>query len=524
MRESQEHERRLPGRAESVWTATTSRTAYPPLVGDVRADRGGIAGITAAALLKEAGLSVVVLEARRVVEGATGNTTAKVTSLHKLIYRDLVRVRGEETARLYGEANQAGIERVARFVDERGIDCDFARADAFTYTESEADADVVRQEADVARRLGLPAETTTRTGLPFAVVAAVKFTDQARFHPRKYLLALARTIPGDGSAVFESTTALDVRHGNPCEVRTDQGRVRAKHVIVATHQPFMLGGLYFARTTLKRSYALALRIEGDVPQGLYISTDLNFRSMRPQPTDGGELLILGGEAHRPGQGGDTSAMVRRLEEWARQRFRVKSIEYRWATQDVVTPDRVPYVGRLTPRSKNVLVATGFSGWGMSNATAGAMLLTDMVLGRENPWQDVYDPARASLRTFVAGLTRDTVVGVKDLLGGFGPKESAPDASSVPAGEGAVVDQGAEKVAVYRDDEGGLHAVSAVCTHLQCIVRWNSADRSWDCPCHGSRFDTDGRVLHGPALSPLSTVDLRTPTGAHGRRSVRASGA
>jgi glycine/D-amino acid oxidase-like deaminating enzyme/nitrite reductase/ring-hydroxylating ferredoxin subunit len=423
------------------------------------------------------------------------------------VYRRLVEEQGEEKARLYGAANEAGIERVARFVAERRIDCDFVRAEAFTYTEHEKDAEAVREEAATAARLGLPADLVTDAGLPWPVKAAVRFTNQARFHPRKYLLALAASIPGDGSAVFERTPALDVDGGDPCVVRTSGGTVTADHVVVATHQPFLLKGFYFARMTLKRSYALAMRIEGPVPQGLTISTDANFRSMRPQAARDGDVLILGGEPHAPGQGGDTAAMVRRLEAWARERFRVRSIEHRWATQDNVTPDRVPYVGRLVPGSKRVLTATGFCGWGMSNGTAAGMLLSDMVLGRENPWQALYDPTRGLIRTSLAGLARDALVGVEDLVGGFGPHVSVKDVHSVPKGEGRVIDHGIDKVAVHRDEDGVLHAVSAVCTHLQCVVRWNSADKSWDCPCHGSRFDARGRVLHGPALDDLPAVEL-----------------
>jgi glycine/D-amino acid oxidase-like deaminating enzyme/nitrite reductase/ring-hydroxylating ferredoxin subunit len=470
----------------------------------------GIAGITLAALLQEAGVSVALLEARRIVEGATGYTTAKVTSLHKIIYRDLVRLHGQEKARIYGEANQAALERVASFIDERRIDCDFARAEAFTYTENEQDVEILREEAEAARSLGLPADLVTEIGLPFEVKAAVRFTNQARFHPRKYLLALAQSIHGPGCSIYEQTPALAIDEGSPVEVRTERGRVRAKHVVVATHQPFGLKGFYFARMQLKRSYALALQLEGQVPQGLYISTDVNFRSMRPQPTNDGEMFILGGEPHRPGQGGDTAAAVRRLEDWAHERFRVRSVAYRWATQDNVTTDRLPYVGRLAPGSKRLLVATGFGGWGMSNGTAAAMLLADMVLGRKNAWEDLYDPTRGFVGSSVTGLVRDAVVGVRDLLGGYGPEVCVQEAASVPKGQGRIVDQGIDKIAVYRDESDALHAVSAVCTHLQCIVRWNGAERSWDCPCHGSRFDTTGRVLHGPALSDLPRVNLHAP--------------
>jgi len=496
---------------ESLWIATTPRTGYPRLAGEATADvavlGGGIAGLTTAALLVEAGLSVVVVEARRIAAGVSGYTTAKVTSLHDLVYRDLARHHGEETARLYGEANQAGLERIARFVERQRIDCDFTRTDAFSYTERADDAPVLREEAEIAHRLGLPARFESGDiGLPFRVAAAVRFANQARFHPRKYLLALARAIEADGGRIFEESPALDVDEGEPCEVRTAGGRVRAKHVVVATHQPFMLAGLYFERMTLKRSYALALRIRGTVPPGMYISTDANFRSMRPQNDADGELLILGGEPHAPGQCDDTAALVRRLEAWARERFDVASIEHRWATQDNRTADGIPYVGRLSPRSKRVLAVTGFGGWGMTNATAAALLLCDTVLGRANPWEKLYDATRDFASSALKGLAGEAVTGVKEFFAS--DRATAHDEiDSLPRGEGRVVRRGTEKLAVYRDEGGELHSRSAVCTHLQCIVSWNDAERSWDCPCHGSRFDTDGHVLQGPALCDLPAVPL-----------------
>jgi nitrite reductase/ring-hydroxylating ferredoxin subunit len=229
--------------------------------------------------------------------------------------------------------------------------------------------------------------------------------------------------------------------------------------------------------------------------------------MRPQQDADGELLIVGGEPHGPGQAGDTAALVRRLEAWARERFDVIAIQQRWATHDNSTSDGIPYVGRLSPRWKRVLVATGFGGWGMTNSTAAAMVLCDTILGRANPWAKLYDSTRGFLRSALTGLAGDAVAGVKDLLGGYQRAVALDDVLSIRRGEGRVVQRGIEKLALYRDDDGVLHALSAVCTHLQCIVSWNAAERSWDCPCHGSRFDAGGRVVQGPALSDLPRVAL-----------------
>lgn len=501
-----------PRQGSSVWFADGGESDYPALRGDVTVDvavlGGGITGVTAAVLLKEAGRAVALIEARRIGAGVTGHTTAKLTSLHKLIYADLVRRHGETNARLYGEANQAAIEWVAENVRRRGIACDFARADAFTYAEEAGDITAVEEEARVAASLGLPALATTATGLPFPVAAAVRFRDQARFHPRKYLLAMARAVAGEGSLVFERTTATAIRDGTTCEVRTDGGLVRARSVIVATHQPLGIRGLHFARMTLKRSFALGLLVRGPVPQGMYISTALNFRSMRPQPHSGRDLLILGGEPFRTGQCPDTRELLHRLEAWGRERFDVERVAFRWATQDAVSPDRLPFVGRLTPSSKNVWFASGFGGWGMTNGTAAALLLTDLILGRRNPWAAVYDPRRGAPALTLKGLARDAITTIRSIAGdgGAAPRDLAPGEGCVA--DAALSDAPIEKVALRRDESGRLHALSAVCPHLQGIVRWNAAERSWDCPCHGSRFDADGTLLHGPALAGLAPLDPR----------------
>ena len=491
----------LPGDAVSLWLATTPATSYPPLEGDREYDvvvvGGGIVGVTTALLLKEGGARVALVEARRIVAGTTGNTTAKLTSLHGLKYRRLVKRHGEAKARLYLEANEAAIAHVRRRVADRGIACDLVTADAFTYTEDEALVPEVEDEARTLEKLGVEADVTTDTGLPFPVRAAVRRREQAHFHPRKYLLELARAIGGGGCDVFEETPCLTAKEGR---VETERGALRAKHVVLATHQPFPLDGRYYARMSFKRSHALAVRVRGAAPRGMYIAAESDFHSMRPQA----EFLIVGGEPHLVGQGGDTRARVKRLEAWARERFDVESIAHRWATHDGVTEDELPYVGRLAGDSKDVWTATGFGGWGMTNGTAAALLLSDLVLGRENPWKDLYDPSRTGAVAMVAAVAKDAVHEAKDVLA-VDPATTDHGGNLAP-GEARVESWGFDKYASYRDPSGRLFTVSAVCTHLGCIVRWNPAETSWDCPCHGSRFDPTGRVLHGPATRPLPTTD------------------
>ncbi|HEX8748522.1 MAG TPA: FAD-binding oxidoreductase, partial [Pyrinomonadaceae bacterium] len=355
----------LPGRPVSLWIATTPETGFPRMEGDISVDvavlGGGICGIATALQLKQSGMRVAVIEADRVVKSVTGNTTAKITSLHALIYDYLIKQFGEDKARLYGEAQQAAIERIASLVQEHGIDCDFRRTDAYTYTEREEELDQVKAEAEAATRLGLPAAYVESTPLPFPVKGAVKFTGQAQFHPRKYLLALVEKIQGQGSYVFEETRALDIKDEDPCRVETNRGTVTAKSVVLATHFPYHDPNIYFAAMHPGRSYVLGCRLDGPVPEGMYITAgEEDVHSFRSNPTDdGGAIWMVGGEKHKTGQGGPTIERYKRLELYARSRFNVSSIEYRWSTQDNNTVDRVPYIGKLSSGSKNLYVATGF---------------------------------------------------------------------------------------------------------------------------------------------------------------------
>jgi glycine/D-amino acid oxidase-like deaminating enzyme/nitrite reductase/ring-hydroxylating ferredoxin subunit len=498
----------LPGEPVSVWLATTPETDFPPLdrslTVDVAIVGGGLAGLTAATLLKAAGRTVAVIEARRIVHGVTGNTTAKITSLHTLIYRHLIKHFGEDRARAYGEANQTAIEQIAQLVQERNIGCDFRRTRAYTYADKESEVQKLLQEVNASLLLGLPAEFTEEVPLPYPVEGAVTFANQAQFHPRKYLLALARQLPGEGCHIFENTRTLDVDDGEPCTVTTEHGALTASAVITATNFPFGDKGLYSARLVPHRSYVLGLQLPEPLPAGLlggmFISSEAT-RSVRTQPTAGGDLLLVGGEGHRAGEGGDTAARYLRLEEWALERFGPHRVVYRWSTQDNQTPDRVPYVGKAAPGSSNVYVATGFGGWGMTNSTVAGMLLRDLILGRDNPWAEVYDPNR--LKT--TGIGQVVRQGASYARHFVLDRLDSSEPESIGPGEGGIVRGADGAVAFFRAEDGTVSRLSPVCTHMGCFVTWNGAERSWDCPCHGSRYSTTGEVIHGPAIKPLREI-------------------
>jgi len=502
----------LPGRAESYWLATTPESSYPPLSGDIHIDvailGGGIVGITTAFLLKEAGLSsVAVIEADRIIKGVTGHTTAKVTSQHGLIYDRLISKFGKEQAQQYADSNQAAIEKIASIISSKGIDCDFVRMPAYVYASSEESIVNIRNEVDAAQSLGLPASFESDLPLPFKTYGAVLFGNQAQFHPRKYLCALAKEIEGDGCHIFEKTRALKLEGDGPIKIITNKGIIKANKVIQATHFPIHdKPGLLFQRLYQSRSYALGVRIEEPFPQGMFISAEEPIRSLRSQPARESELIIVSGDGHRTGEGNEIDH-YQNLEKWIRSIYPVNSIDYHWSTQDVISVDHVPYIGQITSGNENLYIATGFRKWGMTTGTAAAMILTDMILGKSNPWEEVYNPSRfkplESAKTFFSQVAEAT----KGLVG----ERIIPtheNASQILPGEGAIVKIEGERVAAYRDEAGVLHTLDPSCKHMGCIVSWNSAEKTWDCPCHGSRYSATGKVIKSPAVYSLSEKKVR----------------
>jgi glycine/D-amino acid oxidase-like deaminating enzyme/nitrite reductase/ring-hydroxylating ferredoxin subunit len=480
--------------------------AFAELGEDVEADvvviGGGIVGITTALLAQEQGAHVVLLEADRVGHGVSGHTTAKVTSQHGLIYARLRSSFGADAAQTYGQANEAAIDWIARRVERDGIDCDFRVRAAYAYAAGASDRSKVEDEAQAAAEAGLPARLVDAAPLPFPVEAAVRFDDQAEFHVGKYLRALVEALVAAGGRIFERSRAVDVATDRGCVVKTPGGRVTADRAVIATHFPFLDRSLAFARVHPERSYALLCRIAGQPPEGMFLSAGAPTRSIRGVPADGEELLLVGGEGHRTGTGGDTEERYARLEAFAREHWDVRSVDYRWSAQDNITVDGMPYVGALVPFSDRLLMATGFAKWGMTGGTAAAMILSDALLGRESPWAPLLHPNRLTLRASAYRLVRENAeAGIRF----FGDRLSKPGRRPIEElapGEGGSVRHDGEKVAAYRDEDGALTAVSPTCTHLGCQVNWNRAERSWDCPCHGSRFAPDGRVLQGPAVHRL----------------------
>jgi len=382
------------------------------------------------------------------------------------------------------------------------IDCGLQRRDAFTYAATPSQRESIEREYRHITRAGLPAELVDRTDLPYQTYGAVRLPNQVQIHPVRYAQGLADAIDGDGSAVYETTRAISIEEGSPSWVRTGAASVRAEHVVIATHFPILDRGLYFARLKPQRSYCIAANLRtGTAPTGMSISAGPPTRSVRGD----GDILIIGGEGHSVGAREATPQRFLRLEAFAREHWDVDRITHRWSAQDASHYDHLPVIGTYRPGSRHLWVAAGFMKWGFATATFAAGILTDLIHGRQNEWAHTFNPNRLSPRS----LRESARLGAKFSADLVGDRIKRPDTSSVhdvPAGQARVVGTGHARAGVFRDDNGHVHAVSLRCPHMGCLLRFNSAERSWDCPCHGSRFDVDGAVLEGPAVT-----DLERPT-------------
>lgn len=500
----------MPTENVSYWVASTPAPEHPPLSGDLKVDVGvigaGIVGIVTALLLQQRGKRVALLEMDRVVQGATGFTTAKLTAGHGLIYKGLIKKHGLETATAYSLANHAGMKLVHEITRTNAIECDLESRSNFVYAHSASTAASILEEVEACKEIGFEAEYLADLELPFGIAGGMRQPDQAQFHPRKFLLGALDAFVALGGSVFEGTRAESLNEGKECLIQTSGGAVRCAHVVVATHYPFIDRALLFPRVHAKRSYAVAGPADlSKFPEGMYISADEPTRSLRTVRDGDRTLLLVGGEGHSVGEPTAPTGAYERLEEWGAQHFGLKT-EYRWSTQDGISVDSLPFVGTYRPGVDNVHVATAFGKWGMSNGPAAAQVIADAITGVENPFRELYDPKRikigASARKMLAENSKVATHFFRDRV--WHPQ--GEDLDDLAPGEAGVAELPLKPVAAYRDDAGVLHKVSATCTHLGCVVAWNAAERSWDCPCHGSRFDYDGKVIQGPAVKDLDRVE------------------
>lgn len=487
----------------SYWNATAPRHAFPALTGEVRVDvavvGGGITGVTTARMLRDRGLTVALVEARRVGEEVTGKSTAKITSQHDISYTTIARKFGEDGARLYAEANETGLATIIGLAERFGIECALERKPAYVWTRDEARVEAIEKEAELTARLGLPAMLTRDIGLPFDVLTALRFDRQAQFHPVRYVKALAATIPGEGSHLFEGARVVD---WDPHRVATEAGTIYARRVVMATHLPLGKIGLFFAENFPHVHPVLMGRAEpGRVPPGMYANVEEPHVSVRGHRDEAGaDWLIFGGSEFKHGHVDDERKVFEDLERFAFGHFGVKP-EWRWTNEDYRPADHAPYVGWSSSIGEGYLVATGFNAWGITNGTAAATLIADLVEEKDSPWLKLFDATRVKPVASAAEFVKGNAEAAAHLIGGYLSRKPKDFAALAP-GEAAILKVDGHNLAGFRDEGGMLHACSAVCPHMGCIVGWNETDRTWDCPCHGSRFRPTGEVIGGPAEDPL----------------------
>jgi glycine/D-amino acid oxidase-like deaminating enzyme/nitrite reductase/ring-hydroxylating ferredoxin subunit len=485
----------------SYWNATASPLTFPKLSEaldvDVAIVGGGIVGITTARMLKDKGLTVAVVEARKVGRQVTGKSTAKVTTQHSLRYKTLISKFGEERTQLYAEAQEVAIREIERLIREYQINCDFETKAAFVYTCKEDLVSELEKELQVAKNLGLPASLVEEIGLPFQVRAALRFDGQAQFHPTKYVTSLADTVPGEGCHVFEDSRVVN---WEPTRIETDLGSINARHVVMATHLPLGQVGFYYAEVHPHAEPVIAAPI-GRTADGMYLSVEQPVHSFRTHTRGDKVVGIATGPSFKPGDTDKERESFQEIERWLTETFDAGPITYRWVNEDYGSMDSMPFVGWSSSGDDHYLVATGFGAWGISNGTAAGIILADLAAGAENTWVKAFDATR--IKPIAGGqkfLTENLGV-ASHLIGGYLSRYPKSFDALAP-GEASILKIDGKNLAVFRDEEGKIHAVSAVCSHMGCLVGWNENDRTWDCPCHGSRFELDGNVLHGPATRPL----------------------
>ncbi|HEX8650502.1 MAG TPA: FAD-dependent oxidoreductase [Pyrinomonadaceae bacterium] len=515
------------GNTVSIWMATADvPSGSSALAEDTRADvcvvGAGIAGMTTAYLLAREGKSVVVLDDGPVGAGMTERTTAHLSNAIDDRYYEIERLHGERGARLTAASHTAAIDRIEQIVTDEGIDCDFERLDGFLFTGAHRSKKELDDELKAAHRAGIDGvERVRRAPIEaFDTGAALRFPRQGQFHPLKYLAGLARAIRRDGGRIYTETHASKIEGGDNARIETENGAtVSARWVVVATNTP--VNDLFAIHTKQAPylTYVIGARVaRGTVPKALYWDTLDPYHYVRIQSMAeegeargagdegrGYDVLIVGGEDHKTGQKHDAKRRYARLEKWARKRFPVmEEIEFRWSGQVMETIDGVAFIGRNPLDAPNVMIATGDSGMGMTHGTIAGILLTDLIIGRENEWATLYDPSRLTLRA--AGEFAKENLNVAAQFTDYVTPGEVDSVEGIAPGEGAIIRRGLTKVAAYRDESGKVHEVSAVCRHLGCIVAWNANEKSWDCPCHGSRYDARGHVFNGPANSDLPPVD------------------
>jgi glycine/D-amino acid oxidase-like deaminating enzyme/nitrite reductase/ring-hydroxylating ferredoxin subunit len=492
-----------------LWTETVLKSDYSSLINGSRTEvaiiGGGIAGLMAAYWLKQAGKKVAVIEGRRIGQGTTGKTTAHITQAHGIIYNELINNFGQEGAGIYARANQEGIELIEKIIKREKIEADFKRVSEYIFASDEKDNHKIENEYEGTLKLGLKTKLLKAAPLPFLTGNAIEYPNQARFHPLRFLTQLAQIVEGNGVQIYENTRVVDVKEGEPMEVDTSQGKIYANQVVVATLYPILDRGGYFSRLEVYSSYVIAAQVEGNFPDAMFDSSEDSSHYFRIQPNLNSYLVLIGGEGHPTGMISQTQKRYQILEEYARERLKIKSIEYRWSTHDTYPTDNVPFIGQYLPTGKNLYVITGFKGYGMAHGAIGGQIIADVIGGKTSAESQFFDPGRINLKAAAKSTLELGAKSIKQLVKSkLGKVPEAQDIKLKP-GQWKIGQWQGRKVAMFKNEEGKVSVVEASCRHMGCDVKLNRAEQTWDCPCHGSTYTLEGQVISGPTVKNLKKI-------------------
>ncbi|WP_338754307.1 FAD-dependent oxidoreductase [Bacillus sp. FJAT-52991] len=465
---------------------------------------GGITGIVTAYLLTKAKKKVVLIEGTELVNGTTGHTTAKMTAQHNLIYSELMQNFSKEQAKLYYEANQEAIAWVKQTIQDEKIDCDWMDDTAYVYTNSEQETETIKQEAQSYEELGIDGELANTLPWKTPFKQAVKMNGQGQFHPIKFLHPLVQFIKEHGGEIYEHTVAKDIEKGERPAVITKQGmKVVGNDIVIASHFPFYDSDFYFTKMYANRSYVIAIKPKKAFPGGMYITAEKPTRSVRSAMYQGEEILLIGGEGHKTGQGQPTEERYQALIDFAEKEFGIKELLFTWSTQDLMTLDNLPYIGKIN-NADNIYTATGFKKWGMTSSIVSSLLISDLILNKQNRYEELFSPQRfkadPGLRNFVKQNSDVAGHFIKGKLDYFLQNDE-----DLPINTGVVINWNGTRAGAFKEEDGTVHLVDTTCTHLGCECEWNAAEKTWDCPCHGSRYSVAGEVIEGPAIEPLKKL-------------------
>ena len=500
--------------SSSYWVKSTKKTDYPTISENMDTDvliiGGGITGISTAYMLSKCGLNICLVDADRMAMGVTANTTAKITSQHGLLYDYLLNSFGFETAKGYLNSNEDAIKTISDIIKKENINCDFVSQDSYVYTCNKSNVQKIVDEVSAVTSLGLNAEYVTNSPLPFSIEAGIKFPGQAQFHPRKYLLSLLPILEKNGVNIFENSKVVDIKHiKDKYEVYVNEYKITTKYLVMASHYPIKnFPGMYFIKMYQDSSYAVGVELENDVFDGMYISCDEPVTSFRNTMQDNGKkLLIVGGSSHKTGATDvDIESSYKNIENYIKSIYPKSKIKYRWMTEDCVSLDKIPYIGEFSKFLPNMYVATGYKKWGMTTSHVAAKIISDKILGNVNPYENIYTATRLepikNSKEFGNMLKQSAYSLAIN-------KFSAPIISyeKLENDSGGVVDYKGKKLGIYKDKKGKMFAVVPYCKHLGCELSWNNLEKTWDCPCHGSRYDYMGKIITEPTTEDLDIYKL-----------------